>query len=806
MKRYYKEGVITVTLSLILLLILSIIMTTIEAARVQGFKILAARTMKTSMESVLGDFYLPLWNEYHIFALDGGYGSSKMNRSYLNESIREYMEFTFFPTKELDYDKHNLAHMNLYDINIEEIETSTITSLMDYEGAPFINQATDYMKYESIGDMVTKMLSLLSIIKDKELITEAFTKKITVDEKLASLEKEVLILMSYVDGLEVKRDGLLFLKNGDIKVKDQFVKKICPFPITNSTVKMNNPWIFEVVKDSYVNPMNLLDSVSQNVSMYISYYNLYEDASIEYLFLSLIDRDDMDDEELKKLEEEFKDLEERLAYYKGLIADVYTRINNEFKQIENLIKSTIPSIKEAINIIDKVLQEKEGIEAILVEYKQFLDLSKDSLGQELYESLLNEYDLLEKYQKRDINDLYNLEGMKETLQNNLLSLNSILSISNFSVSNEYEVITNLAGLIERIKSSFQNYHFENLEFDYSMVTKAMNSDGFFDSISKLLKEGLLEIVISEPDQISEKTIRRDDLATHSMLTSKEELVHIIDRIKASLTSPTSLGKEIFQSFSFIDASFLKDLSNTLLFEEYLQEHFNSYLKKNNDLDKKLEYELEYIYMGKESDKENLGDIVSILLLFLTFTNFISVFCNKTLNQEASMYAASLVGFTGIPALISLVKIGLLLLFSVVESVIDITALLKDKEIATIKSKTDIKLTFKELFLLNKELIHKKAESLTKEGKLDSLNYNNLLRLIGYTKPQKYKSYRALDLIEENLKLNYEESYSIRNSIFGLRTRGKFKMNGMFTSFSFIEKILENYDGHYEYSINNESTY
>lgn len=801
-----EEGIITVYLSLILLLILSIIFTTIEVARVNGFKTLTNRTMKTAMDSVLGDFYLPLFEEYHIFALDGGYGDSSMNTASIKEAMKEYMEYTFYPSKDLDNFGLYLSHMNLYGVKINKVEVSMLTTLIDYEGSLFIKQANNYMKYKELGNVIEKVLSYLSIIEDKDDISHAFSKKQVVDESVAVLEKEILKLMSYVDGLALDESGFIVQNNGDIKIKDGFVKKICPYPITNSNVKINNPWLYDLLKSKYVNPLIVLEEVESYITSYKEYCGLREDASVEHLILSLVDKSVIEDEEeLERLDRDLIVLERQIEYYDELINETYNGINIELHKLRKLLSSSIEAILDAIRLINNIAKEKDMVERVLEDYKLYLDTSKELIGDDIYKALLDEYNLLGKYRDQDSFDFYNLEGMKETLNNNLNLLQSISSILNLSFDNNYESISALLDSIASIKFSFQKYSFHNLEFDYSNFNKPKDSKELFDGIRSFLQSGLLGIVVQDSNQLSDKTLTSKNLPSSYINKEEISLDSILDMVVNNLGLDSSLANNIFQSISSIDISFIDSIYSNVLFEEYLQEHFNSYLKVKNNLDKKLEYELEYILVGEKEDKENLGQVVATLLLLRTFTNFITVFCDKSLNLEAGTYASALVGFTGIPALISIVKMILLFLFSIVESLIDIAALLKDKNIPIIKGKSELSLTFKDLFLINKDLIHKKADKLSDEEKINNMNYNSFLRIIGYTKSQKNKGYRAMDLIEENIKLNYEESFYIKNSIQSIEASGEFQMESKFINFEFIRNSIKK-SGPYQYTISNECTY
>ena len=69
------DGTICVFLALVLILILSLILVFLEGARRAASASYAQMLLKTSTESVMGDYFGPLLEEYHIFALDTGFGN-----------------------------------------------------------------------------------------------------------------------------------------------------------------------------------------------------------------------------------------------------------------------------------------------------------------------------------------------------------------------------------------------------------------------------------------------------------------------------------------------------------------------------------------------------------------------------------------------------------------------------------------------------------------------------------------------------------------------------------------------------------
>ena len=63
-------GEITAFLSLIFLLILSLVGTSLESARVNVGRSFADRSLQNAMESLYTEYCRPLWEDYHLFFLD----------------------------------------------------------------------------------------------------------------------------------------------------------------------------------------------------------------------------------------------------------------------------------------------------------------------------------------------------------------------------------------------------------------------------------------------------------------------------------------------------------------------------------------------------------------------------------------------------------------------------------------------------------------------------------------------------------------------------------------------------------------
>ena len=90
-------------------------------------------------------------------------------------------------------------------------------------------------------------------------------------------------------------------------------------------------------------------------------------------------------------------------------------------------------------------------------------------------------------------------------------------------------------------------------------------------------------------------------------------------------------------------------------------------KQNNE---GLVYELEYLLAGKDTDEENLSYAAKRVYVLRSAVRFLANLMDPTKVDTAYGLAVMLVGFTGLPFLIPLVKLGILICWSLVDAIAD----------------------------------------------------------------------------------------------------------------------------------------
>lgn len=191
-------------------------------------------------------------------------------------------------------------------------------------------------------------------------------------------------------------------------------------------------------------------------------------------------------------------------------------------------------------------------------------------------------------------------------------------------------------------------------------------------------------------------------------------------------------------------SFLGPIEDRLLFGEYILEKFHHALSAETGPG--LSYEVEYILIGKNSDKKNLEGVLNRLLFFREGVNYLYLHSDSRKVEEAEILATALVGFTGLPPVITAMRELLLLGWAYAESIMDLKNLMNGGTLALVKTSENWQISLENIGNLLNEESQKREEK-------GGLTYEGYLRLLLGMKSGKAKIMSALDLIETNLRQN-----------------------------------------------------
>ena len=203
--------------------------------------------------------------------------------------------------------------------------------------------------------------------------------------------------------------------------------------------------------------------------------------------------------------------------------------------------------------------------------------------------------------------------------------------------------------------------------------------------------------------------------------------------------------------------------DNLLFREYLLDHFRNCSDRYNS--SVLNYQLEYVIMGKYSDEQNLKKIAKKLLFLREGMNYTFLVTSPSCNAQISALAMTVVGWTGKPVLVEAFKHAVLLAWAYGESLFDVRILFHGGRVPLKKSEASWNVPLENLISLETDL--KRADNVAAGG-TTGLNYEDFLRILVNMTPLPQLKRRSLDLIELNMRtLEGKSSFRVDNCVIGM---------------------------------------
>ncbi|MCR5654545.1 MAG: DUF5702 domain-containing protein [Lachnospiraceae bacterium] len=199
-------------------------------------------------------------------------------------------------------------------------------------------------------------------------------------------------------------------------------------------------------------------------------------------------------------------------------------------------------------------------------------------------------------------------------------------------------------------------------------------------------------------------------------------------------------------------------ADELIFHEYLLQFCGYYTEpKEEGL---LQYQVEYILMGKSSDIDNLKAIVNRLLLLRETANVTYLFSDEAKVAEAEALAATVCAAVALPELTELVKISLLFAWAYAESVYDVKQLLKGGRVPIVKTAETWHYSLEGMLQFTQDgsadVVEQTADDADTVGAsdetiADGLSYKDYLRVFLALEGSEKKTKRAMDIIEMDIR-------------------------------------------------------
>lgn len=253
-------------------------------------------------------------------------------------------------------------------------------------------------------------------------------------------------------------------------------------------------------------------------------------------------------------------------------------------------------------------------------------------------------------------------------------------------------------------------------------------------------------------------VERNRIASVKGEEATEQVSNPLEDIKPArsvgiLTLVLPQGKTVSEKAISVDNSIAKrslqegtsknqvdiDWYDRILAQEYVKPFCGNFLSPKEGA---LSYGTEYLICGKGSDSENLEGTVNRLLLLREAVNFLYLQSDTTKQAEALSAATVLAGASANPAVIELVKQGILAAWAYAESICDVKALLSGGKIPLQKTAANWQTQLSNLA---------GASASQYSGESTGLSYENYLDAFLYGQSNAEIAYRAMDLMEHHMQ-------------------------------------------------------
>ncbi len=728
-------GEITAFLSLVFLLILALVGTALESARVNVGQSFADRSVQNAMESLYTQYCFPLWEDYHVFFLEGE-KEEKEEKDYIRNSLLGYMDTTYAGQD------MKLSSLNLMDMEIHQIEIEDIVRANEYEGELLLHQILEYEKYQIDDIFLANQKKSIQAMKEMNASMAVIEKQLEAEEKMAAVNLETLKFISLIEGLAIGKNGLRWKGNGVLKTEKYFVKQFCGSDITPNAVGIQNEVVWKSLQQSYINPVLIIEQMETQALKLL--------AELEA------------EEAEEKAEGTQAEGGEPVKQKNSMIT--YIKLKHLEEEFIETAKGILGKAKKADGILSEIRAKQSVFMEETKELEEVYRKQKPNLSAESQTAFEEEIERLKGFAKLEKNEtdsiISTILNMRSYLENNIEILNEILRLGNSRVNNTSEGISYYLQKISKMKEKLRSYRIKEMQFDYSSLFIGKEMEDPTEILSEGYENKLLEWVVKDTSLISQKS--RD---TQSLKYGESEI--------GSIEGLTDVDEQL----------------KRILLSCYVESHFSSYLRQVTEKETMLDYEVEYILEGRRSDKENLEEVIKKLVKVRTLFNYLYLMTDREKVEMAHGTAVALVGYSCMEPLIQLTKNLILLTWATEEAVVDTAVLLQDGEVPIFKNKVTFMISFEELFLFGKELVQKKADKLTEIMSDTGMNYEEYLNFLLSITDKKQKLNGIMELMEDNMRIRYDSDFIFANCIYGIEVIAKFHMKEKFVSLPGVQNVL-----------------
>lgn len=251
--------------------------------------------------------------------------------------------------------------------------------------------------------------------------------------------------------------------------------------------------------------------------------------------------------------------------------------------------------------------------------------------------------------------------------------------------------------------------------------------------------------VQPANSIAPATDFENPLELFEALFSSSLMTLVLPKGKSMSTKETDLSDSLMKrtvNVGNYPVNNATGMTDDLLFLAYLDQQFGCFTNVKEG--KKLDYELEYILCGHNSDAKNVESVVGRILVIRELTNYLYLQTDAEKKAIADSIAVAIGGVLLNPAVIPIVREAILIAWALVESLMEMRTLLDGGRVAILKTAADWKTD-----VLHPATAFRKGEGT--DSKATGLSYADYLFQFLLLLNKRTMNFRTMDMIEQNIR-------------------------------------------------------
>ncbi len=590
--------------------------------------------------------------------------------------------------------------------------------MTDANGASLRSQVNSYMKLGGVEVILDKVLGIEKESKKAQKLNEITNEIMTAEEQLVQTDKVILEVIELVEGIKTDISGIVIRNGKAVPSGEYFAKAAVMGELSMKNTAIASKPVYDAVlySDKCINAEQLICDLKEDIEL------IEECIS-----------DDVFDEA-----EEIRQIYER-----------------NYKKITELVTGVESTSRKAVEKLEDYSVQNNDCRTQLQSCINKVKENSQLFGDELSDTMSADIENMQNAASLSNFKMCNVEFMRRGLSQNLTVITKINSqlkklkleenISNIShgdLDSVYKVLQGMEDYFGKMDNKLLKFDYSGIDFDKGGAGYAV-----INKLKEIFSNGISELVL--PCDVSDKEIAYTNLA-------------------ASLYSENK-GDESERSLENGNCNSAMD---KFIFNEYLIEKFPCYtdVDDSNKSWCELEYPIEYILCGENSDVDNINEVILKLSAIREGVNMAYLITDRAKKAEAMTLAATLSGFTGNTAIVKVVQYVILGLWAYGESIYDLQRLFAKESIPALKTGSDWKLSLSDLLELKfgSKTDSKSADGSSGESGLipdGNMDYEDYIRMLLFLQDNYKKSMNTLSAMELRMIALGKSNFRMKNYIY-----------------------------------------